>query len=417
MPPANRHRRKWSIVERVRMLRLYYTHGGNVTLVRRAWRRGDDDVAAANIEPPPSKRAILAVAARFLDNGSVADRVRPGRNVSVTTVETVAAVADSVARDPLTSTRVRAERLGLSRSSLIRILRHRLSLRAYKIQVAQWLREPVDSMARLEYARAILRVRATVANFASSLVTTDEAHFHLTGEVFNRQNVRFWGSAQPGLFRIKDPHATRVTVWCGVTNRGVIGPYFFEDARGNAVSVTGERYREMLTRYVLPLLRDDPRFRDVNDWWWQQDGATAHTARETMRLLFHRFGVDRVISSRSAVGRPPRVARPRPPRNDDARIYWPSRSPDLSPPDFFLWGYLKDRVYDVARSIVDGGPAARTSPSTLAELRVNIQREIDALNRPEAVGLLERVVDETFVRARECIRENGGHLKNIIFRT
>jgi hypothetical protein len=24
---------------------------------------------------------------------------------------------------------------------------------------------------------------------------------------------------------------------------------------------------------------------------------------------------------------------------------WPPRSPDLSPPDFFLWGHLKDTVY------------------------------------------------------------------------
>lgn len=402
------------------MLRLYYAHDGNATLVRRAWRRDDDD--ALEQRPPPSKRTIQAVATRFLENGSVADRVRPGRMVSVTTPEIVAAVADSVARDPLVSTRVRAERLGLSRSSLMRILRRRLSLRAYKIQVAQYLREPIDSTSRLEYAHAILRVHANVANFASRLITTDEAHFHLTGEVFNRQNVRFWGSAQPGLFRIKDPHATRVTVWCGVTSRGVLGPYFFEDARGNAVSVTGERYREMLTRYVLPLLRDDPRFRDDMDdlwwWWWQQDGATAHTARDTMRILYDNFGVDRVISSRAAVGRPPRAA-PRPPLppprpRNDARIYWPSRSPDLSPPDFFLWGYLKDRVYDISRNI--NGPP-RTSPLTLAELRDNIQREIDALNRPEAAGLLERVVNETFVRARECVRENGGHLKNVIFRT
>ena len=24
---------------------------------------------------------------------------------------------------------------------------------------------------------------------------------------------------------------------------------------------------------------------------------------------------------------------------------WPARSPDITPPDFFLWGYLKDKVY------------------------------------------------------------------------
>ena len=24
---------------------------------------------------------------------------------------------------------------------------------------------------------------------------------------------------------------------------------------------------------------------------------------------------------------------------------WPAQSPDITPPDFFLWGYLKDKVY------------------------------------------------------------------------
>jgi hypothetical protein len=26
-------------------------------------------------------------------------------------------------------------------------------------------------------------------------------------------------------------------------------------------------------------------------------------------------------------------------------IPWPPRSPDLTPPDFFLWGYVKDKVF------------------------------------------------------------------------
>ena len=24
---------------------------------------------------------------------------------------------------------------------------------------------------------------------------------------------------------------------------------------------------------------------------------------------------------------------------------WPARSPNITPPDFFLWGYVKDKVY------------------------------------------------------------------------
>ena len=47
--------------------------------------------------------------------------------------------------------------------------------------------------------------------------------------------------------------------------------------------------------------------------WFQQDGATAHTARESMQLLRQRFN-RRIIS-----------------RFGD--VNWPSRSPDLTSPD------------------------------------------------------------------------------------
>ncbi|MBZ5798343.1 hypothetical protein K8353_50905, partial [Burkholderia contaminans] len=61
----------------------------------------------------------------------------------------------------------------------------------------------------------------------------------------------------------------------------------------------------------------------MNDMWFQQDGATCHTARKTLILLQTKFP-GRVISQR-----------------DD----WQPRSCDVTPLDFFLWGYLKKRVY------------------------------------------------------------------------
>jgi hypothetical protein len=54
------------------------------------------------------------------------------------------------------------------------------------------------------------------------------------------------------------------------------------------------------------------------------------------------------------------------------RGLWPARSPDLSPPDYFLWGYLKDRVYN-------------DHPRTLNELRVNIAAAINAIS-PELLN-------------------------------
>lgn len=274
----------------------------------------------------------------------------------------------------------------------------------------------------------ILRLHQTHRDLPYRLIMSDEAHFQLSGEVFNRQNVGFWGTRNPRIFRTKDPHATRVTVWCGVTASGIIGPYFYQDERGVTVSVSGERYRRILRDYVLPLLRNEQRSRDI-DWWWQQDGATAHTARDTMRILEKHFGENRLISCQT--------------RRDSTIINWLSHSPDLSASDFFLWGYLKDRVYNIHRqrrndidavaanvdyndddnhhnNVNNGGDSTiipQTSPATMHDLRTNIIREIDRLNRPESEQLLRAVMEEVLERARECVRSDGKHLRDVMFKT
>jgi hypothetical protein len=32
-------------------------------------------------------------------------------------------------------------------------------------------------------------------------------------------------------------------------------------------------------------------------------------------------------------------------RGDQELMHWPPRSPDVTPCDFFLWGFMKDRVF------------------------------------------------------------------------
>ncbi|GFW82214.1 DUF4817 domain-containing protein [Trichonephila clavipes] len=77
----------------------------------------------------------------------------------------------------------------------------------------------------------------------------------------------------------------------------------------------------MITNFFIPELNN----RDVQELWFQQDGATCHTARATIDLLKHKFG-DRLISRFGPVN-------------------WPPRSCDLTPLDYFLWGYVKSLVY------------------------------------------------------------------------
>ncbi|GFY21316.1 putative transposable element [Trichonephila clavipes] len=53
----------------------------------------------------------------------------------------------------------------------------------------------------------------------------------------------------------------------------------------------GDRYRAMITNFFIPELNNH----DVQELWFQQDGATCHTAPATIDLLEDKFG-DRLIS-------------------------------------------------------------------------------------------------------------------------
>jgi hypothetical protein len=104
--------------------------------------------------------------------------------------------------------------------------------------------------------------------------------------------------------------------WCGVASFGVIGPYFFEDESGRAVTVNSARYTEMLRTFLESELQ---RLGVENKTLcFQQDGATAHIARTAVRFLNKMFPA-RVISRRG-------------------NIEWPARSPDLNACDFVHWG-------------------------------------------------------------------------------
>jgi hypothetical protein len=80
-------------------------------------------------------------------------------------------------------------------------------------------------------------------------------------------------------------------------------------------------------------------------------------------------------------------------------IAWPARSPDLAVPDFFLWGFLKDRVF-------------RRSTMTIQELKQAIVDEVAAIDE----DLRRRVYGNFRKRLQECIDLNGGHLSDVIFK-
>ncbi|GFU75494.1 putative LOC100569746 [Trichonephila clavipes] len=80
-----------------------------------------------------------------------------------------------------------------------------------------------------------------------------------------------------------------------------------------SATFNGDRYRALITNFFIPELNNH----DVQELWFQQDGATCHTVRATIDLLKDTFR-DRLISRFGPVN-------------------WPPRSWDLTPLDYFLW--------------------------------------------------------------------------------
>ena len=103
---------------------------------------------------------------------------------------------------------------------------------------------------------------------------SDEAHFYLNAQ-YNRQNCRF-GATKKADFHLEKPlHDERVTVWAAFSGVGIMGPFFFEDDTVNKYS-----YLSILKKKFIPALRR--KGFNINDVWFQQDGAMPHTARDVL---------------------------------------------------------------------------------------------------------------------------------------
>ena len=193
------------------------------------------------------------------------------------------------------------------------------------------------------------------------------------------QNFRYWAQENPRELHQRPLHSAKVTVWCAISKFGVIGPYFFEE-NGSSVTVNSETYFAMLESFLEQKLEELSEEINLGDIWFQQDGATAHTAQIAMAKLRQMFP-SRLVS-----------------RWGD--VEWPPRSPDLSICNFFLWGYLKEKVF-------------KHRPRNLEELKMHIRDEITAI-LPE---MCRRAAENFRHRLQMCIDTAGHHLPDVIFKT
>jgi len=236
------------------------------------------------------------------------------------------------------------------------VLKEDLGLKPFKLPSNHELK-PADHPKRLNFC---IWFRALPKMTSMRLICSDEAYFYLT-QPDNKQNNRLWLKTRPTEGIERPLYDEKVLVWCAMSSQRIYGPYFFES------TVDQDSFSRMLKSFFWPkVVRQN-----YKKFYFQQDGAKPHIANKVQNYLKSKFGDKFMDKNR-----------------------WPPRSPDLNPCDFYLWGYLKLRVYNPI-------------PNNLDELKCNIERKIKQITQDE----LKRVFLNFENRCDLVIETKGGHIK------
>lgn len=313
----------------------------------------------------PSHSVFSRLHQRLVEGGTVHKRPNEVGHI-VHDVGLDEAVLNSVRNDPEVSSRQLARDVGVSQWKVLDVL-HKNKFHPYHFTPVQGL-EATDYAPRVQFCRWLLNRDIEERHFFRKILWTDESLFTRAG-IFNSHNMHHWDQQNPHRTR-EQSFQTRfsINIWCGILGDQLIGPHIFDG------TVNGTNYLDFL-QHALPNLLDGLNNVERDKLIFQQDGAPPHfnaTVRQWLNENYPEW-----------IGRGGTVA-------------WPARSPDLTPMDFFVWGFFKQEVYS-------------TPVNSEEELRGRIglaaQRLREKLSFKVTVGAMRK-------RARACVRKEGRHFEN-----
>ena len=227
---------------------------------------------------------------------------------------------------------------------------------------------PDDYPHRLEF----LHQANADPRFPEVVLFTDEAHF-TRDCMYNSHNSHVWSDENPHA-TVMTNHQRRfaVNIWAGIVGDYLLGPYMLPPR------LRWPMYRLFLEVH-LPMLLEDVPLHIRRRMWFQHDGAPPHFADPVRAAITNTFG-------NRWIGR-------------GGPVNWPARSPDLSPLDFFLWGYMKTEVY--------------SSP---------VESEMELVQRIHAAAIIIQTTPHIFQRTRDSLRRryqlcnevNGAHFEHLL---
>ncbi|RVE40705.1 hypothetical protein evm_014646, partial [Chilo suppressalis] len=274
-------------------------------------------------EPMPTHNCVLCIRTRFVyrtikrynEDSSVDDRSRSGRPRSVRTPAVIKAVKARIQRNPKRKQKLLALQMGLSRTTVKRLLNEDLGLRAYRRKTGHRLNARVIDL-RLKRCRVLLKRYA--GKIYREILFSDEKIFTVE-ESYNKQNDKLYvhssKEASNRIPRVQRGHfpSSLSSPRMGVSYWGLTKVHFCEKGvKTNAVVYQNTVLMNLVEAVSHTMFNN-------RHWVFQQESASAHRAKSTQDWLAARE-IDFI-------------------RHEDWRA-----SPDLSPLHYKIWQHLEEKA-------------------------------------------------------------------------
>ena len=247
--------RRFTIKERIDLVRNYYSSGNNAS-----------EAARKAGENPPHASTAMRLIRKFEESGSVADEARSGRPSVSKSEDFQRVLLQEIDSNTPTSTHRIARQISVasdydaSHVTVFNTLKE-LSYKPYIPRLFHALNEdgPDRRKQSCEIFEEIFRADSSRID---KIIWSDEAIFKLNGHL-NFHNCIYWNATNLHHMIQKNVNFPGLTVWCDISCVRIIGPYFFDGC------VTGKSYLEILQHFLIPRLAhyDD-------DIMFQQDDAS-----------------------------------------------------------------------------------------------------------------------------------------------
>lgn len=229
---------------------------------------------------------------------------------------------------------------------------------------------PGDDERRIIFCQWYLQKCQQNPNFHQKVIWTDEAYISSDG-IFNRNNSIFWSDTNPHRTVARFQQGKfGFSAWVALFGGRIWGYHIY------AENLNSDLYVRILEENVVRSLDDMPLAQTPNIFF-QNDGAPAHNARVVATLLNQNFRENWM--------------------GTNGPIRWPPRSPDLTPLDYFFWGYLKNEIY-------------KNRSNNIEDLRRNFENCIQNVSNLSILNATRAVRR----RCEKCLAQNGRQFEHLL---